>query len=259
MRQASEHLTPVTLELGGKSPCLIEESAHIDLAAKRCAWGKFLNAGQTCVAPDYVLIPRIFQDEFIERIKFHLKSFYGDAEKSVDYSRIINEKHFDRLINLIDPEKVVSGGQFSKEKMYIAPTVLKDVSWSDHVMLEEIFGPILPIIPYDDLDDVLNKMMLLPKPLAFYLFSTNAQRIKDLMHRVPFGGGCINDTILHLSNAALPFGGVGSSGMGSYHGKKTFDTFTHYKSVFYQNNYWDIPLRYPPHEGKLGWLKFFFR
>lgn len=260
MKAAAENLTPVTLELGGKSPCLIEESANIDIAAKRCAWGKFLNAGQTCVAPDYVLVPRKKQEEFIERLKFHLEAFYGsNAKDSEDYPRIVNEKHFDRLTDLINPEKVAFGGATLREDNFIAPTVLKNVVWTDKIMEDEIFGPLLPIIPYDDLNEAIESILALPKPLAFYVFSENTKKKNEIIEKIPFGGGCINDTVIHLANPNLPFGGVGTSGIGSYHGKKSFDTFTHYKSVFEQGTRVDIPLRYPPYEGKLSWLKLFLR
>ncbi|HXH76423.1 MAG TPA: aldehyde dehydrogenase [Bacteriovoracaceae bacterium] len=260
MKAAAEHLTPVTLELGGKSPCLIEETANLDIAAKRCAWGKFVNAGQTCVAPDYVLVPRKLQDAFIEKMKFHLKVFYGEQpELSDDYPRIINPRHFERLQNLLISEKVAIGGKLNAEKKYISPTVLKDVNWKDKVMEEEIFGPILPLIPYDTLDEALAMINDRPKPLAFYVFTEDSGKGRNIISRVPFGGGCINDTVIHLANPNLPFGGVGSSGIGSYHGHQSFETFTHYKSVFHQGTKVDIPVRYPPYAGKLGILKFFLR
>jgi aldehyde dehydrogenase (NAD+) len=259
MKSAAEHLTPVTLELGGKSPCLVEESANIDLAAKRIAWGKFLNAGQTCVAPDYVVLPGKIQEEFIERMRVHVDSFYGEVKKSQDYPRIINEKHFDRLSCLIDSKRVAFGNQLHREERFIAPTVMRDVSWEDKIMDEEIFGPILPIIPFENLNLAIEKITNLPKPLAFYVFTESEKKKNEIIAKVSFGGGCVNDTMVHLANPNLPFGGVGTSGFGSYHGKKSFDTFTHYKSVFEQVTKVDIPLRYPPYEGKLSWLKMFIR
>ncbi len=260
MKAAAEHLTPVTLELGGKSPCLIEESANIDVAAKRCAWGKFINAGQTCVAPDYVLVPKKLQKEFVEKLREHLKTFYGEnAKTSQDYPRIVNEKHFDRLSDLLIPGKVAIGGNIIREEKFIEPTIMQDVSFEDKIMEDEVFGPILPIIPYESLDEALNKILSLPKPLAFYVFSENSSKQKEIIEKVPFGGGCVNDTVIHLANPNLPFGGVGTSGIGSYHGQKSFDTFTHYKSVFQQGTLVDIPLRYPPYEGKLNWLKLLIR
>lgn len=260
MKAAAEHLTPVTLELGGKSPCLIEESANLDMAAKRCAWGKFVNAGQTCVAPDYVLVPKKLQDAFIERMNHHLKVFYGEnPELSNDYPRIINSKHFERLQDLLINEKIVIGGKLQAAKKYFAPTVMKDVSWTDKIMDDEIFGPILPIVPYEKLEDALEKINDRQKPLAFYVFSEDSKKSKDIISKISFGGGCINDTVIHLANPNLPFGGVGGSGIGAYHGRKSFDTFTHFKSIFKQGTKVDIPVRYPPYEGKLSLLKFFIR
>lgn len=260
MKAAAENLTPVTLELGGKSPCVIEDSANIEVAAKRCAWGKFLNAGQTCVAPDYILIPENLQDAFIQKMKEHLQSFYGkDIQSSDDYPRIINNRHFDRLAKLIIPEKVAVGGGSSREDNFIEPTIMKNVTWEDPIMEDEIFGPILPIIPYKNLNEALDKVLARPKPLAFYVFSENEKKKNEIISKVPFGGGCVNDTIVHLANPNLPFGGVGTSGLGSYHGKKSFETFTHYKSVYKQGTLVDIPLRYPPYNGKLNWLKLFIR
>lgn len=260
MKAAAEHLTPVTLELGGKSPLVIEDSANLDVTAKRCAWGKFINAGQTCVAPDFVLVPKHLQDKFIERLQHHVKAFYGEnPESSPDYPRIVNEKHFDRLKDLIDIDKVAFGGQMNREQKYLAPTVIKNVQWTDTIMEDEIFGPILPVIPYEDLDQAIEKMLELSKPLALYVFSESISKSREIMSKIPFGGGCINDTIVHLANPNLPFGGVGTSGIGSYHGQKSFDTFTHYKSVYQQGTAVDIPLRYPPYEGKLNWLKLIIR
>ena len=260
MKAAAEHLTPITLELGGKSPLLIEESANIDIAAKRCVWGKFLNAGQTCVAPDYVLVPKHLRDQLIDRMKFHLNSFYGsDPKSSPDYPRIVNQRHFDRLLELIEDGKVAVGGKSVREEHYIEPTVMKDVSWEDKVMEDEIFGPILPVLTYETVEDAIHQILSRPKPLAFYVFSENDRKKKEIIAKVPFGGGCVNDTVVHLANPNLPFGGVGPSGLGSYHGKKTFDTFTHYKSVYEQGTKVDIPLRYPPYEGKLNWIKLFIR
>lgn len=260
MKAAAEHLTPVTLELGGKSPCLIEDSANLDIAAKRCVWGKFINAGQTCVAPDYVLIPKKMQDAFIEKMNHYIKVFYGEnPELSPDYPRIINSRHFDRLSGLLIPEKVVIGGKIHAEKKYISPTIMKDVAWTDKVMEDEIFGPVLPVLTYENLEEAIEQINDRPKPLAFYVFSEDSSKSKDIIRRVPFGGGCINDTVIHLANPNLPFGGVGSSGIGAYHGRKSFDTFTHYKSVYKQGTKVDIPVRYPPYEGKLSVLKFFLR
>jgi aldehyde dehydrogenase (NAD+) len=261
MKAAAEHLTPLTLELGGKSPCLIEESANLEVAAKRVAWGKFLNAGQTCVAPDYVLVPEHLQDEFISKLRFYLQQFYGsDIKSSQDYPRIVNHKHFDRLKDLLIKEKIVEGGVLEREDNFISPTIMKNVEWTDKIMEDEIFGPILPVIPYKKLEEAIQNILNYPKPLAFYVFSEKSEKQKEIISRVPFGGGCINDTVVHLANPNLPFGGVGTSGIGSYHGQKSFDTFTHYKSVYKQGTLVDIPLRYPPYnETKLNWVKFFLR
>jgi aldehyde dehydrogenase (NAD+) len=260
MKAAAEHLTPVTLELGGKSPLLIEKSANLDLAAKRCVWGKFLNAGQTCVAPDYVLIPEELRDDFIEKMQKHVKAFYGfDPKLSSDYPRIVNEKHFDRLMLLIEEKNIAFGGESSRDEKYLAPTVLKNVLWDDKIMQDEIFGPILPVLTYRNLEEAIGIINSSPKPLAFYLFSNDQSKKKEIIARIPFGGGCVNDTIVHLANPDLPFGGVGPSGYGSYHGRKTFECFSHYKSVYEQNTRMDIPLRYPPYVGKLSWIKLLFR
>ncbi len=260
MRAAAEHLTPLTLELGGKSPCLIEASANLELAARRCAWGKFLNAGQTCVAPDYVLIPRELQDRFIQELRAAILNFYGSEPKtSPDYGRIVSEAHLDRLLKLVDSEKTCIGGLSERAERYLAPTVLRDVVWSDPVMADEIFGPVLPVLPYDDFATALKDVAARPKPLAFYLFTERRAVKEEVLNRVSFGGGCVNDTVLHLANPNLPFGGVGPSGMGSYHGRKTFETFTHYKALFEQTTAVDVPLRYPPYKGKLSWLKLFLR
>jgi aldehyde dehydrogenase (NAD+) len=260
MKAAAENLTPLTLELGGKSPLLIDKSADLELAAKRCAWGKFINAGQTCVAPDYVLIPKELEMSFLDKMKRHLELFYGpSAFNSPDYPRIINKRHLDRLRDLINPAQVYLGGQIDEEKNRLSPTILRNVSWSDEIMEDEIFGPILPVLTYENFQDALRKVVERPKPLALYLFSQNTQTQKQVLDMIPFGGGCINDTILHLANPNLPFGGVGPSGMGSYHGKKTCQTFSHQKSIFIQRKWVDIPVRYPPYKNKLRWLKLFLR
>ena len=258
MKAAAEHLTPITLELGGKSPLLICESADLDLAAKRCAWGKFINAGQTCVAPDYVLVPHHLQDEFIDKVRNYLVEFYGTSPaESPDYPRIINDKHFDRLASLIDMDKVAIGGEVRREDRYIAPTVFRDVNWKNKLMDDEIFGPLLPVLPYQNLNEAISQIKTRPAPLAFYIFSEDITVRNEILNNIPFGGGCINDTVMHLANPYLPFGGSGMSGMGSYHGFKSFETFTHFKSVLIQNTKVDIPMRYPPYFRKLSWLKKF--
>lgn len=256
MQKAAEQLTPVTLELGGKSPAIIDRSADLKLACKRIAWGKFVNAGQTCVSPDYVYIHHSLEDRFYELMEQTIHKFYGDnPAQSPDFARIHNDRHFGRLQSLLEPSKVVTGGQTNAENRYIAPTVMRDVSWDDPVMQQEIFGPILPVLTYNKLDQVITTVRSKSKPLALYLFSTDSASQERVTTQIPFGGGCINDTVAHLGNLDLPFGGVGQSGFGSYHGKKSFDTFSHQKSIMKKSNWLDIPMRYPPYDGKLKWLK----
>jgi aldehyde dehydrogenase (NAD+) len=256
MKAAAEQLTPLTLELGGKSPAIVDRSADLQLAAKRIAWGKFINAGQTCVSPDYVYVHENDCDRFCELVHQHIKNFYGDdPSQSPDYARIINQKHFNRLVELIDSSKVRYGGRTIANERYIEPTVLADISWNDDIMQEEIFGPLLPVLSYRDMGDVISAVNAHPHPLALYLFTTDKSLEQRITNNVPFGGGCINDTISHLANLDLPFGGIGQSGFGSYHGKASFDTFSQKKSVMKKGSWLDIPLRYPPYEGKFEWLK----
>ncbi|CRZ34967.1 aldehyde dehydrogenase (NAD+) [Herbinix hemicellulosilytica] len=255
MEAAAKNLTPVTLELGGKSPVIVDETANIRLAAKRIAFGKVTNAGQTCVAPDYLLIHSKVKDKFIIEYKRALQKFFPDNDMSRMVT-IISEKHYERLKNLLTDGRIILGGQFDDERLFIEPTLIDGVGLSAPIMKEEIFGPILPIITYDNLDECIEVIRSLPKPLALYIFSENRKNIRKVLNTCSFGGGCINDTILHLANPRLPFGGVGESGMGSYHGKKSFETFTHYRSVFKQSSKIDIPIRYMPYtEKKLRLLK----
>ncbi len=248
MRKAAEHLTPVSLELGGKSPCIVEASARIDLAAKRIAFGKLLNCGQTCVAPDYLLVDRRVKDELIARLIHHITAMVGeDATQNTSYVRMINAKHFDRVCGLIDPAKVVFGGGSDRDKLKIQPTILDNVTAEDAVMGEEIFGPVLPVIAYDSLDEAVAFINDRPHPLALYLFTEDKAVSDRFLNTVPFGGGCINDTIIHLATSRMGFGGVGNSGMGSYHGKKSFDTFSHEKSIVKKSTLIDIPMRYAPY------------
>lgn len=257
MKAAAEHLTPVVLELGGKSPCLVDETADLKQTAKRIVWGKFSNAGQTCVAPDYVLAHQSIKDQLIKECQEVLVQFYGkDPKASPDFGRIVSTKHLDRLVNLLNGSKILFGGQYDQAERYLAPTLVDDVNWNDKLMSEEIFGPILPFITYDDLDDALDKIRSLPKPLALYLFSANSHHQDKVTTQVSFGGGCVNDTIVHLGNHHLPFGGVGESGMGFYHGKHSFETFSHKKSIFKQTTLVDIPVRYPPYGNKEKLIKF---
>lgn len=256
MEAASKHLTPVTLELGGKSPCIVDETANIRLAAKRIVWGKFLNSGQTCVAPDYLLVHRSVKEELLREMKRYIVKFYGENPlKSEEYPKIINQKHFDRLLGLMESGRIVTGGECSEETLQIAPTILDGVTWDSAVMQEEIFGPLLPVLEFDDVPEVLTMLSERPKPLAFYYFTTDRRREKYVLANASFGGGCINDTIIHLSNSHLPFGGVGESGMGQYHGRNSYDTFTHRKGIIRKSNLLDIDLRYPPFKNHLKLVK----
>ena len=254
-KAAAEHLTPVTLELGGKSPAFVTEKADLQIAAKRIVWGKFINAGQTCVAPDYLYVAENIKAKFlkvlIEEIK---KRNYTD---NVDhYCKIINERNFDRLEKMIDREKVVFGGETNREKRYISPTVLDKVTWDDAVMQEEIFGPILPILTYQNLETAMQTVVEGEKPLSAYLFSNDAKEQELFTEKLSFGGGCINDTLMHLSNDRLPFGGVGNSGIGNYHGKFGFIAFSHQKAILKKSNYLEPELKYPPYsDAKLNILK----
>ena len=254
-KAAAEHLTPVTLELGGKSPAFVTEKADLNIAARRIVWGKFINAGQTCVAPDYLYVAENIKAKFlkvlIEEIK---KRNYTD---NVDhYCKIINERNFDRLEKMIDREKVVFGGETNREKRYISPTVLDNVTWEDAVMQEEIFGPILPILTYKNLETAMQTVVEGEKPLSAYLFSNDAKEQELFTEKLSFGGGCINDTLMHLSNDRLPFGGVGNSGIGHYHGKFGFIAFSHQKAILKKSNYLEPELKYPPYsDAKLNILK----
>ncbi|HEY9638830.1 MAG TPA: aldehyde dehydrogenase [Coleofasciculaceae cyanobacterium] len=256
MQAAAKHLTPVTLELGGKSPCIVDAEVHIEYAAKRIVWGKFINAGQTCIAPDYLLVDRRIKPALITAMKTAAHAFYGDhPAASPDYARIINPKQFARLAELLSSGNVVMGGEAIAEQKYIAPTILDSVGWDDRIMQDEIFGPILPVLEYDRLEDAIAQINARPKPLALYLFSKNPQVQQQVLQQTSSGGVCINDTIMQIGPSTLPFGGVGDSGMGSYHGKAGFDTFSHKKSVLYKPFWLDLPLRYAPYAGKLNLLK----
>ena len=248
MRKAAEYLTPVSLELGGKSPCIVDATAKLDLAAKRLAFGKLLNCGQTCVAPDYLLIDRRVKDEFIALLKKHIAAMTGgDALSNAQVVHMINRKHYDRVMGLIDPEKVVLGGQGDPETLRIQPTIMDGVTADDAIMQEEIFGPVLPVIAYDSLDEAVDFIRSREHPLALYLFSEDKRTQERFLKSVAFGGGCINDTIIHLATSRMGFGGVGNSGMGSYHGRKSFDTFSHEKSIVSKSTWMDLPVRYMPY------------
>ena len=245
---AAEHLTPVSLELGGKSPCVVDATAKLDLAAKRLAFGKLLNCGQTCVAPDYLLIDRRVKDEFIALLKKHITTMAGEnALANAQYVHMINRKHYDRVMGLIDPAKVVLGGQGDPETLRIQPTIMDGVTADDAIMQEEIFGPVLPVMSYDSLDEAIDFIRSREHPLALYLFSEDKRTQERFLKSVPFGGGCINDTIIHLATSRMGFGGVGNSGMGSYHGRKSFDTFSHEKSIVDKSTWMDLPVRYMPY------------
>lgn len=248
MRRAAGHLTPVTLELGGKSPCFVDETANIKLAAKRIVFGKFVNCGQTCVVPDYIYCAEAVKDKLISELKYQIKKQYGDNPlENPDYGKIINEKHFKRICALIDSDKVVIGGKSKPETFRIEPTVMDNVTWEDNVMKEEIFGPVLPVLTYRNLEQAAAKINSGDSPLALYHFSSDKKQIAFLKERVKYGGGCINDTLIHLATSAMGFGGVGESGMGAYHGKRGFDTFTHEKSIVDKKTIIDLPMRYQPY------------
>ena len=251
--KASTHLTPVILELGGKSPCIVDQTADIKLSAKRIVFGKFLNVGQTCVAPDFVLCHKSIKEQLLNEIINQIKLQYGENPlNSDDYGKIINEKHFDRITGLINMDKVVYGGKTNKETLQIEPTVMSNVTFDDAVMQEEIFGPILPIIEYENIEEVVSILNKRPKPLAQYIFSKDKKAINYIVDKCSFGGGCINDTIIHLATSELGFGGVGESGMGAYHGKVGFDAFSHTKSIVDKKLWLDLPMRYKPYTSKLN-------
>ncbi len=248
MRHASEHLTPVTLELGGKSPCIVEKTANLKLAARRIVFGKYLNCGQTCVAPDYIYCEKEIKDALIQELKREIiRQFGASPLKNQAYGKIINEKHFYRIMGLIDSEKIAYGGRYNEEALQIEPTILDDVTWEDAVMKEEIFGPVLPIVTYDSIDDAIRKMNDMPHPLALYLFTSNQALARKVTSSCGFGGGCINDVVIHLATSEMGFGGFGESGMGSYHGKDGFDTFSHWKSIVDKKTWLDLPIRYQPY------------
>ena len=260
MEQAAKNLTPVTLELGGKSPAIVHEDANIKLAAKRIAWGKFINAGQTCVAPDYLYLHEDIKESFLIAFEQAIKELYGEEPlNNRAYTHIVNQKHFNRLTAFLDNGKLRFGGKTDPNKTAIEPTVLTDIKWNDPIMTDEIFGPILPVLTYDELPDMIDKITDIPKPLALYLFTENKAVQDKLLAEISFGGGCINDTIYHLASPYLPFGGVGNSGMGSYHGKKSFDTFSHHKSVLKQTTRFDMPIRYPNRKNGLKWVRRFLK
>lgn len=249
MTAAAKNLTPVTLELGGKSPCIVDKSANIELAARRIIWGKLLNSGQTCIAPDYLLVHSDVKDELIGHMKKCITEFYGkNPHKNDNLPKIINLKHFNRVKNFLTCGKIVAGGQYDDKTLKISPTILDEIDWEASVMQEEIFGPVLPVLKFEDISHVIQTVNSHPKPLALYLFTTDKKVERDILKRISFGGGCVNDTIVHIASSNMPFGGVGESGMGGYHGKWSFDTFTHKKCIMKKSNIIDIKLRYPPYD-----------
>lgn len=249
---AAQSLTPVTLELGGKNPCIIDKTANLQLSAKRVVWGKFINAGQTCIAPDYLLVQESVKEKFTEFLIAEIESAYGkDPHQSPDFARIINEKHWQRLADLIDGQKIIYGGRTDKSSLYISPTIIDNPGMETGLMADEIFGPILPVLSYADENQLKSVIGRYEKPLALYVFTSDNTFAKKLISDYSFGGGCINDVVVHYGNKRLPFGGVGQSGMGAYHGKRSFDTFTHYKPVVKKATWLDIPIRYAPYKNKV--------
>ena len=259
-KAAAEHLTPTTLELGGKNPCIIDETANIKLAARRIVWGKFLNAGQTCIAPDYILIHNSIKQPFIDALQSEIKiAFTKNPEQSKDLARIVNERNFNRLSVMLQNETIAIGGKTNAKELYISPTVIDEPNLDSEVMKDEIFGPILPVLGYNNEDDINAIVTKYNKPLSLYIFSTNKIFAKKMIATYSFGGGVINDTVIHFSNHRLPFGGVGHSGVGAYHGRRSFDTFSHKKAIVKKGNWLDIPIRYAPYKGKVKLIKLFLK
>ena len=251
-KAAAENLTPVTLELGGKSPCIVDETANLELSARRIVWGKIINAGQTCVAPDYILVHHKMKDVLVKFLIQEIEKALGtNPEESPDFARIINLKNWQRQLSLLENQKILFGGQSNKETLYLAPTLLDEPKMDSLVMTEEIFGPILPILSYESKADIDKIISSFEKPLSLYLFSQNKSFINEVLQKYSFGGGCINDTVIHLANNRLPFGGVGNSGMGAYHGKLSFDIFSHKKAIVKKGTWLDLPMRYAPYKDKL--------
>jgi len=260
MEKAARHLTPVSLELGGKSPCIIDKTANLKLAAKRLAFGKYLNSGQTCVAPDYLFVHKDVKDKVVKYLKEYITAFFGaEPLENPDYPKIINEKHYQRIMGLIEGENILVGGT-GKNNSQIAPTILDNIIPQSKIMQEEIFGPILPILTFERIEEVTNYVNSQPQPLALYLFTTDKRMEQHIVNTISFGGGCINDTIIHLATSHMGFGGVGQSGMGSYHGKLSFDTFSHKKSIVKKANWIDLPMRYHPYtKGKEKLVRMFLK
>ncbi|MGE6630443.1 aldehyde dehydrogenase [Bacillus sp. NPDC077027] len=260
MEAAAKHLTPVTLELGGKSPCIVMPDANLKLAAKRIVFGKFTNAGQTCVAPDYLLVHESVKDELLKEMTVCIQAFYGDhPETNEHFGKIVSKRHFDRLSGFLKNGHIVTGGKKNEEELKISPTILDQITWDDPVMQEEIFGPILPVMTFNSVDEVIEMVGARPKPLALYLFTTSKKNETYILDHISFGGGCVNDTLMHVANSHLPFGGVGESGIGRYHGHESFLTFTHEKSVLRQTNLFDFSFRYPNAKNGLDIVRKFLK
>ncbi|WP_026705555.1 aldehyde dehydrogenase [Flavobacterium soli] len=255
-KAAAEFLTPVTLELGGKNPCIVDETANLPLAAKRIVWGKFINAGQTCIAPDYILVKPKIKNELISLLKKEIQNAYGEnPELSPDFTRIISKEHLKRLVSFIEFQDIAFGGSHNEDENYLSPTIVDEPNLDSALMKEEIFGPILPILSYSNNDDLKRIISKSEKPLSMYVFTENNAFAEKIIQDYSFGGGCVNDTVVHFSNKRLPFGGVGNSGIGAYHGKLSFDTFSHQKAIVKKANWLDIPFRYAPYKGKLKMIK----
>lgn len=255
-KAAAIHLTPVTLELGGKSPCIVDKTAALQLAAKRIVWGKFLNAGQTCVAPDYILVHAEVKKQFVKYLQEEIVNAYGEnPELSPDLARIINQKNFKRLEHLLKEQEIITGGKLNENELYVSPTLINEPALESALMKDEIFGPLLPILSYKSEEELGNILSKYEKPLALYVFSTSKSFIENCLSKYSFGGGCVNDIAIHLANRNLPFGGVGQSGMGAYHGKFSFDTFSNHKSIVKKGNWLDIPIRYAPYRNKISWVR----
>ena len=256
MEAAAKQLTPLTLELGGKSPCIVHKDAKLDVTARRIVWGKFLNAGQTCVAPDYVYVHSSIKDQFIEEMRKAVYEQYGEKPlQNEKYVRMVSQRHFERLCSFLGDGQAVIGGNYDQDKLLIEPTVLTDVTWNDAVMEDEIFGPILPLLEYENIEDVIATVQRHPKPLALYVFSESRNLQNQVTQSISYGGGCINDVVYHLATPYLPFGGVGQSGLGSYHGEQSFQTFSHYKSILSQSTAFDMKIRYSSTKSALKFIR----
>jgi aldehyde dehydrogenase (NAD+) len=260
MKAAAEQLCPITLELGGKSPVIVNKDAKLQLAAKRIVWGKLFNAGQTCIAPDYIYVHESVKDTFIAYLISEIKLALGeDVQENDDFARIVNKKHFERIVTLIEKDKVIYGGEINSEEQFIEPTLITDVNWESRIMKEEIFGPLLPILTFTNLNETIQTINALDKPLAAYYFGEKKKDKEIFLKDLYFGGGCINDTLIHITSEALPFGGVGPSGLGSYHGAKSFECFSHQKGIVKRGTWLDIPARYAPYDSKLPLIKKLFK